>query len=133
MIGVDTNVIVRLIADDDPMQSETARKFVAKAPTHGLFISLVVMAELAWVLKRGYKYTPDQVLAVMRTILEAREFFVEKRQLAEQALEHARAAGCGYADALIDLISASAGCKETATFDLKAKRLPTMKEVVSLI
>lgn len=129
MIGLDTNVLVRLITRDDPEQTSQAQRLLRGAEDNGLYISLVVLAELAWVLRRAYRYELATVLKAIELILDGREFFVERRQLASRALANARAAGCGYADALIELLSLEAGASVTVTFDIKAKRLASMREV----
>lgn len=131
MIGLDTNVIVRLIARDDPAQTEAADRILEQAGDEGLFIGLVVLAELAWVLRKAYRFTPGVVLDALEKVLAGREFAVERRTLAEEALARARKAGCGYADALIELIGQQAGAGQTLTFDTRAKRLPTMIDAMT--
>lgn len=126
MIGLDTNVVVRMITRDDQAQTEIADRILDSAGDDGLFVSLVVLAELAWVLRRAYKYPPKVVLDSVEKVLHGREFTIERRSLAMEALERARGASCGYADALIELISLQAGVTGTLTFDIPAKRLPTM-------
>ncbi|WP_395821481.1 PIN domain-containing protein [Devosia sp.] len=131
MIGLDTNIIVRLITRDDPAQTEAADRILDHAGDEGLFISLVVLAELAWVLRKAYGFSPGVVLDSVEKVLAGREFAIERRALAEEALARARKAGCGYADALIDLVGQQAGAGKTLTFDVRAKRLPTMIDAMT--
>jgi predicted nucleic-acid-binding protein len=131
MIGVDTNLLLRLILDDDPKQSPVVERILAEAEDGGIFVSLIVVAELAWVPKRGYRETPDQILEIVGSLLDAREFSVERAELVRGALDDARSARCGVADALIARINSDAGAALTLTFDLKAKRLPTMQDAAS--
>lgn len=131
MIGIDTNIIVRMITRDDPVQTAIVDRILDDAGTEGLYVSLVVLAELAWVLRRAYRYSPKVVLDAIEKVLEGREFAIEQRPLALDALTRARDAGCGYADALIDLVSNQAGTTGTLTFDISAKRLPNMIDAMA--
>jgi len=131
MIGLDSNVLVRLITRDDPVQTAAAQGLVEGAGDDGMFVSLVVLAEIAWVLRRAYRYEAAMVLSAIERVLDGREFLVERQALAKAALADARAAGCGYADALIALLAVEAGASFTLIFDFKAKGLPTMRDAGS--
>lgn len=131
MLGVDTNLLARLVLDDDPKQSPIVHRLLADAGDGGLFVSLIVTVELAWVLKRGYKQQPGTILEIVEGLLVAREFIVERPDLVGAAIADARDARCGYADALIALINAESGAIPTLTFDIEAKRLPTMRDAAT--
>jgi predicted nucleic-acid-binding protein len=131
MIGLDSNVLVRLITRDDLVQTAAAQGLVEGAGDDGMFVSLVVLAEIAWVLRKAYRYEAAMVLSAIERVLDGREFLVERQALAKTALADARAAGCGYADALIALLAVESGASVTLTFDFKAKRLPTMRDAGS--
>jgi predicted nucleic-acid-binding protein len=131
MIGIDSNVLVRLIVRDDPVQTTQADRILDRAGDEGMFVSLVVLAEVAWVLKRAYRRDPPTVLAAIERVLAGREFLIERAALADAALANARQAGCGFADAVIERVSLEAGAAETLTFDIRAKRLPTMRDAAS--
>ena len=67
MIGIDTNVLVRFLTQDDPEQSALAsdvfeRELSARNPG---FIGLVVLAETVWVLQSAYDATSDEVLDIV--------------------------------------------------------------------
>ena len=55
MIGLDTNVLVRYLVQDDPTQTRQANALIDRAAARetAMFINHVVMCELAWVLGRG--------------------------------------------------------------------------------
>jgi predicted nucleic-acid-binding protein len=131
MIGVDTNLLARLIFDDDPAQTPVVERVMGMVGVGGIYVNLMVTAELAWVLKRAYRERPAQILDIIGELLQAREFTVQRPELVQAALTNARSAGCGYADALIELINLEAGAEATLTFDVKAKRLPTMRDAGS--
>ena len=131
MIAVDTNLLLRLILDDDPAQSAIVERIHAKAGTGGIFVNLVVLAEIAWVLKRGYKEQPDVILDMIEDLLAAREYTVQQPELVRQALVDARRAKCGLADAIIALLNQEGGADGTYSFDVPAKRLPTMRNAAT--
>lgn len=131
MIGLDTNVIVRMITRDDPVQTAIAERLLDAAEDDSLYVSHVVLAELAWVLNRAYKFPRSSVLDAVEMVLSGREFCVEQRSIAMEAVARARQAGCNYADALIELSHKRAGTTGTLTFDIAAKRLPDMLDAMA--
>jgi predicted nucleic-acid-binding protein len=131
MIGLDTNVLIRQITRDDLVQTPVALSILDNAADGELWVSLIVLAEIAWVLRRAYRYDPVVILGAIERILDGRQFVVERPGLARAALANARAANCGYADALIDLVNLGAGATATLTFDIRAKRLPTMVDAAA--
>lgn len=131
MIGADTNVVLRLILDDDPVQSPAVTRILDSAGTGGIFVSLIVVVEVAWVLKRGYHERPETILDMVEDLLATREFTVERPDLVQAALEDARKAKCGVADAIIARLNEDRGAGMTLTFDIKAKRLPTMIDAMA--
>jgi predicted nucleic-acid-binding protein len=130
VIVADTNVWARSFLGDDPRQSPKARKALAAARTkEGVFVPLVVMAELAWVL-RGAKWERERVLNTIESLLHTRGVAVEGPHLVRAAVETTRAgARGGFADHLIAEVGFANGCRETLTFDAlfgkaeKARRL----------
>ena len=125
MIGIDTNVLVRLVVADDPAQAAAARAFVEglREDAPG-FVSREVVAELVWVLERTYRYDRAQVARVLTGLLEAREIVVEEAGRVGLALSRYCQDGPGFADQMILLAGAAAGCEATATFDGRAGRAP---------
>jgi predicted nucleic-acid-binding protein len=131
MIGIDTNVLLRLVLDDDPEQSAAVEHLLSNVGPGDILVGLVVIAEFAWVLKRGYRERPETILEMVADLLVTREFTVERPDLVEAALADARAARCGVADALIGRINEDRGATATLTFDTRAKRLPTMRDAAN--
>lgn len=122
MIGLDTNVLVRYITQDDAVQAAAAAKLIdgnCHIDDPG-FVALVVLAELCWVLQRSYGYDREQVTAVLTTLLTASELRVEARQQAWAALRQFERGSADYADYLIGECGAHAGCTTTWTFDRRA-------------
>jgi predicted nucleic-acid-binding protein len=127
MIGVDTNVLVRYLVQDDPGQSAAAsalfESFSAESPG---YLSVTVLVETFWVLKRAYKVSPADLASVLSDLASSEEIVVEQLDLVRQAARQA-AEGHDLADAFIALSALARGCDYTATFDQRASALGGMK------
>lgn len=123
MIGLDTNVVLRALTDDDPVQSPIARRlFESLSDTNPGYINLVVLAETSWTLARRHKYTRRQIIEIVDRLLESTSFVVANRVAVERALTLAEADDLDYPDALLSELNKSAGCTTTITFDHAAAR-----------
>ena len=126
MLGIDTNVVVRLLIADDAARTRRARKLVDEAVSRDepVLVSLLVLIETEWVLRSRYGLSRETVLGVFRAALEARELSFEDESAFEEALFHWHDSACGFSDCLIAAHNRRLGCRATATFDLTATRLP---------
>jgi predicted nucleic-acid-binding protein len=120
MIGLDTNVLLRLGDDDEPHQRNRARALVRSQGANGCFVNTVVLAEFAWTLMRSYKLSRGDAAARIAVILESPEFVVASPEEAWRAVQNFRAGPADFADYFLAEINASAGCAMTATFDREA-------------
>lgn len=129
MIGIDTNVLIRYLTDDDPEMADRAGHLLEREchPDGQGFINAVVLSETVWVLRRHYRYSRDQIAMAVDALLRTPSLAVEHGELAERALKLYRAANVDFADALIGLINEEAGCRATATFDRRAAALETFR------
>ena len=129
MIGLDSNVVVRYLAQDDAVQSAKATQLFE----HGLteeepgFVSVVTMAETAWVLERIYRLTAGELAAAIERMLEVNVLVVESEQEVFTATTAVKEGRGSFADALIGALGAKMGCSHTVTFDRKALRLPDLQ------
>lgn len=120
MIGLDTNVLVRYITQDEPQQAQRANHVIEQCSKASPgYIAQIVLCELVWVLRRAYGYDKQQVIAVVDQILITAELDVENEELARRALEAWRSGLAGYSDYLIALSNQAAGCELTYSFDQK--------------
>jgi predicted nucleic-acid-binding protein len=128
MIGLDTNLIVRYITQDDPVQSAAATKLMdslsADAPG---FVAMVVVVELVWVLQSCYRGKRDEIVRVLETLLRSKELIVERAELVWQALRRFSAGHADFADCLIERCGHAAECQYTVTFDRNAASAAGMK------
>lgn len=126
MIGLDTNVLVRYFAQDDPRQSWKATEVLeGLTESDKGFVSLVTLVETFWVLTRVYGLTTTEVARAIERMLQADTLAVQNEQEVFAAVIALRTGRAGFADALIGALSAWAGCLSTLTFDKKAARLDT--------
>ena len=127
MIGLDTNVLVRYMAQDDPKQSAVATRLIEKelSPAEPGFISAVVLAELCWVLTRLYSASADELIATIEDLLNTPQLHLDRRDVVIATVQHVRSsksAKSGLVDALIVQLAASEGCLRTVSFDKVAVR-----------
>lgn len=129
MIGLDTNILVRYLTQDDATQSAKATEIIERQLTEQSpgFLSVVVMVETVWVLDRAYRLPADQIAAAVERILQTDVFSVENEQEVFTAMVAFKKGHGSFADALIAGLSAKAGSSFTLTFDHKALRLPGFK------
>jgi predicted nucleic-acid-binding protein len=125
MIGLDTNVLVRYLAQDDPAQSRRARDLIERQLTvdDAGFISIVVMVELAWVLGRAYGLSDADLAGVIERLLQTDVLVVEREQEVFIAMTALKEGNGSFADALVGVLASTAGCSHTVTFDRKALRI----------
>jgi len=116
VIAADTNVWARAYLNDDAVQARKSRSALAAARSGGgVFIPLLVLAELSWVL-RG-RWDREKVRSTIESLLQTRGVVVESAALAWRALEASRKGAVGFADHLIREISLESGASEVITFD----------------
>ncbi len=123
MIGLDTNVLVRYIMQDDPKQSSKATLLVESldSGTPG-YITLVSVVELYWVMTSNYELTGQQVSQALQAILRTKQLLVERADQVMRALRVFDEGKADFADCLIERSAAGAGCTQTMTFDVGASK-----------
>jgi len=128
MIGIDTNVLVRYVVQDDPRQAAVASQFIETTlgDDEPGWIASVVLCEFVWVLEAAYGYARNSIAPTLQRLFEIDRFRIEAPSLAWRALDEYRA-GADFSDALIALANEHEGCGYTATFDRAASRLKQMR------
>ena len=123
MIGLDTNVLVRYIMQDDPSQSPKATRLIERLTTDEPgFIPLVAIIELVWVLSSSYRLDREQVSSALELLLRSKELIVDRADQVMRAQARFRSGGTDFADCLIERIAHAAGCQATMTFDAGAAK-----------
>lgn len=126
MIGVDTNVLVRYLTQDDPKQAAIATRFIENrlsAENPG-FVSAVTLCEIAWVLAASYGAERRGIRQTVENLLTTRQLVIERAELVWKALRASEGAQADFSDALIGQIAADNGSETTVTFDRGAAKLP---------
>jgi predicted nucleic-acid-binding protein len=120
VIGLDSNVLLRHLVQDDPGQARLASAVLGElTPDEPGFVSLVALAEVAWVLRQGYRLPKPVVLDHLENLLSARELEFEDAETVWTAVMQGRD-GADFADALIADTAQLWGCEEVVTFDRRA-------------
>jgi predicted nucleic-acid-binding protein len=125
MIGLDTNIVVRYLAQDDPVQSPKATEILERQLNEDEpgFVSLVTIAETVWVLNRLYGLSDQEIAHAIERILQADSLVVQNEQEVFSAMIALKSGSGTFADALIASIGTWAGCSSTLTFDRKSTRI----------
>jgi len=128
MIGLDTNVVVRYLIDDDAAQAAKAVKVMdSLSQEFPGFLSLTAIAELVWVLKISYRFKKAEIEQVLDTLLQSKELVIERAEIVWQALRQFRTSHADFADCLIERSGHAAECQYTVTFDRNAANSAGMK------
>ena len=125
MIGLDTNVLVRYLVEDDAAQASKAAQLIETRCTEDTpgFVNRIVLCELVWVLESSYDYPRATVAATLEGLFRTAELEIDASDAAWPALAAYRSGGVGFSDAFIGRLNRNAGCDGTATFDKGAARL----------
>ena len=126
MINLDTNVLLRIVLTDDPRRVASARSLLDRCAGEGeeCLVTDVVLCELDWVLRRSYRASRAELLAILDGLLNRRPFVFQDRDLVNQAVESFRQGRQEFADLIIGLRGRAAGAVTTYTFDRELRRIP---------
>lgn len=125
MIGLDTNLIVRLVVGDNNDQAARAREVLEErcSPDAPGLVNLVTLTEVVWVLGSSYGYGRPAIEGVVETLLRSDSIKLQSPEIVEQALGVFRSQAIGFADALIMELNLALGCQTTLTFDRRAAKV----------
>ncbi len=125
MIGLDTNVLIRVLVDDGLLDVAKSRDFVAAraGEGHDFHIDAVVLAETAWVLETVFGYGRADIAKVIEALLGNAAYVLDGRESVAVALAQFRASKADFSDCLIVARNTATGCEGTATLDKAMKRL----------
>ena len=132
MIGIDTNVMVRYIVQDDPQQAKAASKLIENScnSDNPGYINHIVLCEIVWVLKRNYKLNKAIICQVIEQIMRTDRLMIEDIQLVWRALETFKVTKADFADCLLGQKNLQAGCQYTATLDDAASETTGYKHLL---
>ena len=129
MIGIDANVLVRFLVNDDVEQSEIARKFMSERSSESpAFLSAVALAETVWLLGKRFEYPKAAIVETIKALLSADGLLIEYTDDLDCWLNGDEEPRGDLSDHLIAWAGARVGCRSTVTFDIKAaKAVPGME------
>ena len=129
MIGLDTNILVRYLTQDDSAQFAKAAAFIDAASERDeqFLVNAAVLCELVWVLATVYDYSREEIAQALEQIFTTAQFEIERLDEARQALGDFRSSKADFSDALIGRINRSLGAKHTVTFDRDLKAVETFR------
>lgn len=114
MHAVDTNVIVRLVARDDEVQTASAEAFVSK----GAWVSQLVLVEMTWVLDSVFRLNQRQIALAVEMLLDHRDLVVQDPEVVASALaQYRRRPKLDFSDCMILEVARKAGHTPVGTFD----------------
>ena len=124
MKGLDTNVLIRYLTQDDPAQSRKANMLIDGAVAKGekLHVDVVVLCEAVWALRDAYDFDRDTIAGTIEKVLDAAQLSIDDTGLLREALAEYRAGPGDFADYVLGLRNRKAGCSATATFDRALKK-----------
>jgi predicted nucleic-acid-binding protein len=127
--GLDTNVLVRYLTQDDPAQGKKASRYIEDVISAGesCLIDVVVLCELIWVLESAYGYSKPDISNTLEKILMTAQFEVEHKETAWAALSDYKLSKADFADCLIGRLNLHLGCDVTASFDTALRNVPLFK------
>ena len=118
MIALDTNILARLVTNDDPVQALQAASLIDTG--NALFVPLTVTLELEWVLRGAYALDKPAIARSFEALLSVRNMHFERQSDIQQALQYYQS-GLDFADAMHHV--GATACKAVATFDRKFRKL----------
>jgi len=126
VIAADTNVLVRLLVEDDEKEAAAVRELVAAAKEHQepVLVTAPVLCELEWVLESAYDASRKDIAKAVQAFLDDAVFVVDGRDAVVEALAHYRETAADFSDCLIVATARRAGARTIATFDRRLRRVP---------
>ena len=123
MTGLDTNVLVRFFAQDDPIQTPKARAVLSSlTPAEPGWVGIATILELVWVLTSSMRLGRDAAAQIVADLMTRETIVVERAETVARALQRYRRGRADFADCLIATSAKAAVCSRTVTFDRIAAR-----------
>lgn len=131
MLGIDTNVLVRYLTQDDVAQSRKASAIIENECTkeNPGFINNIVLCELVWVLSRAYDYKKKDICFVLKSLFTCSEIMLENSDVAWSAYHDFENGNADFADCLISHINKINGADSTVSFDKNCSKLPYFRVI----
>jgi len=125
LIGLDTNVLIRYLVQDDKAQAVKATKLIEGKLTKDVpgFINHITLVEIVWVLESCYDVSKQEIINVIEQLCATKQLFVQEVEVVLKALRVYQSNNTDFSDALIGCINKVLGCGVTYTYDKKTAKL----------
>ncbi len=131
MIGLDTNILLSAVTQDDPVQTSLARTLIGTLDEANQgYVNLVVLVEFSWSLRTRYKYERTAIIEAIESMMRSAAFVMSDRDAINAALSRCRDDGLHFGDSLIGELNRVAGCSTTMTFDRPASNRTAFTRLV---
>ena len=128
MIALDTNVLVRYLAQDDDAQFRVAASLIEGCTSDAPgYVCREVMIELVWILERAYKYSREEIAEALLSIVTASQLSVENAQDIASIVNLYREDGYDFADLMIRQAAQRTENRILKTFDQKLAKLDSVE------
>jgi predicted nucleic-acid-binding protein len=128
VIGIDTNVLIRILVKDDEKQAQLAFDYTTSTHTNSLIvINSIVFCEVVWVLESAYNYTKKEIIVCLLNILKTKQFLIPDKEIIRLALKLYEESKIDFSDALIGYLNKKQNCNFTITFDKEAAKTDLYK------
>ena len=128
MIGVDTNIVIRILVQDDLKQARLALNYIKdNCSITPAMINTIVICEVIWVLESAYNYSKKEIIVAIDYLLKTKQFLILEKTSVRSALKLYESSKIDFSDALIGHINSEQDCVVTITFDKVASKTDLYK------
>lgn len=118
MQAFDTKVVVRLVHGDDPQQAALDADAWRNSLAQGdIYLSEIVLVELAWVLAASAKLSRDRIASELHRLISIEGIVIEHESLVLEALACYQHSSADFSDCLILVSACEANALPVHTFD----------------
>ncbi|KAA3517541.1 type II toxin-antitoxin system VapC family toxin [Agrobacterium vitis] len=132
MIGIDTNILLRLTMQDDDIQTKQALALAGSlTQDQPGFVNSAVLLEFIWTARRQAKMSKEELKIILSGFLDSENLVLEDENVIELTLDEMDRSSEEFADIFIALKNRELGCRTTMTFDRKAARTVPHMELLA--
>lgn len=124
----DTNVVIRIILDDQPTQHALARELLTSLTDENpAYISREVMQECVWVMEKTKKMSRKQIASVLWSLLDLQKLRLEAPKSLAKCIDRYESSNQGFCDLMICEFAERQNAHPVVTFDKKLSQLSGVK------
>jgi len=121
MIGLDTNIVIRYLTQDDEIQSKIVKNFIeTELSEQQGFITTVSLIEMVWILESCYKQPKSAIVRILESLLATTQFAIESSEIIHVAVKRFSKGNADFNDAVMAVTAEKVGCTKVVSFDKKS-------------